>query len=191
VLQVDSAAPFTVEAHPLPRLAADTARIPEARFHTRVVSDGARLCEARIGLQHRGPLRWRFSLPKDSELLTCEVNGRASNPIVVANGQLELVVAPETSADSPARSEITFSFTARGPALAPVEGKLELTLPGTPLFIEDVVWTLDLPETYEATAFEGNAEPDGGGGGITFHKHLVRNEAASVEIYYRKRNSNL
>jgi hypothetical protein len=185
--EVNSSVPFVISAQILPKLEVDTARIPEAAFRTRIVTDGSQLCEARLKIQHRESLRWRFSLPKGSELLSCEVGANASSPIVLGDGRLELAI-PQASAGD--RSEIAFSYTSRGSALAPVEGKLSLVLPSTPIFIENLIWDLALPESFESTAFEGNVEPEGGGRDIRFRKRLVRNEAASVEIYYRKRNAN-
>jgi hypothetical protein len=172
----------------LPRLEAQTARVPEARYRTRLVGDGSLLCEANLAIQHRGPLRWRFTLPKGSELLNCTVDGQATNPLIDEDGSLELVLVAKPNAD--AKSGIALSYTARGPAFAPVEGRLALSLPGTPLFIESLVWTLALPEGYEPTAFEGNVEPEGGGGAeMTFRKRLVRNETPALEIYYRKHDA--
>jgi hypothetical protein len=172
----------------LPHLEAQTARIPEARYRTRLVGDGSLLCEANVAIQHRGPLRWRFTLPKGSELLNCTVNGQATNPLLDEDGSLELVLGADPTADT--KSAIALSYTARGLAFAPVEGRLALSLPGTPLFIESLVWTLALPDGYEPTAFEGNVEPEGGGGAeMTFRKRLVRNETPALEIYYRKHDA--
>lgn len=183
-----AAAEILVTPRALPHLEAQTARIPEARYRTRLVTDGSQLCEAGLSIQHRGPIRWHFSLPKGSELLNCAVEGRATNPLLNEDGSLELVLA--AGADSDVCSAITLSYTARGKAFAPVEGRLALSLPGTPLFIESLVWTVALPEGYEPTAFEGNVEPEGGGGAeMTFRKRLVRNETPSLEIYFRRHDS--
>jgi len=172
----------------LPHLEAQTARIPEASYRTQLVIDGSLLCEANLAIQHRGALRWRFTLPKGSELLNCTVDGQATNPLLDEDGSLELVLGAEPNAD--AKSVIALSYTARGAAFAPVEGRLSLLLPGTPLFVESLAWTLALPEGYEPTAFEGNVEPEGGGGAeMTFRKRLVRNETPALEIYYRKHDS--
>jgi len=48
------------------------------------------------------------------------------------------------------------------------------------------VWEVQLPASYDLTAFNGNVEPAKRGDGITFRKQLVRGDVASVEIYYRK-----
>lgn len=186
-LEVASAEPFLVETRVLPRLEADTARIPRAEYHTRLVPDGAQLCEARIQIQHRGPLRWRFSLPKESELLSCEVDGRSVNPLIAGDGLLELAIGG--SAQSDTSSLVSLSYTARGVAFAPVEGRRSLALPATPLFIEELAWGVALPAGYETTAFEGNVEPVAGGSETNFRRRLVRNDAPAVEIYYRKRDT--
>lgn len=178
---------FLVTARPRPRLEVDTARIPEARFQSRIEPDGARLCEAALSFQHRGPLRWRFSLPEDCELLSCQVDGRAENPIVLEDRQLELTMGDDLAPDADATSRVSLAYISRTDKLAPVEGRISDSLLRTSLFIQELSWTILLPDRYELTAFEGNVEPVPGQHGLTFRKRLVRNEAPALEIYYRKR----
>jgi hypothetical protein len=185
-LEVETTDAFTVQPRALARLTAETARVPKASFQTRLVADGAQLCEAEFAIRHRGPLRWRFTLPAGSELLSCEVEGGANNPLLVEGGALELAM------DGPGDDEtsvVRLSYTARHAAFEPVEGRLALSLPATPLFVDELVWNVALPDGYEATAFEGNVEPSRAAAGIGFRKRLVRNAAAVVEIYYRKRDT--
>jgi hypothetical protein len=84
---------------------------------------------------------------------------------------------------------VRLSYTAKGAVFEPVEGRLALALAETPLFVDELVWNVALPDGYEATAFEGNVEPFRSAEGAAFRKRLVRNEAAAVEIYYRKRDT--
>lgn len=184
--QVEGGQSFAATAVPLPRLVVETARITQAHYGTRIVSDGACLSEATISISHRGSIQWRFSLPANSELLACSVDGQTTNPIICSKGELMLALSGDSTSPAATTSEVTFSYIIHGPPVAPVEGHVALTLPGTPLFIESLVWEVQLPASYELTAFNGNVEPAGRGDGITFRKQLVRGDVASVEIYYRK-----
>jgi hypothetical protein len=184
--QVEGGQPFVATAVPLPRLVVETAQISQAHYATRIVSDGACLSEATISISHRGSIQWRFSLPASSELLACSVDGQTTNPIICSNGELMLALPGDLISHPATTSEVAFSYIVHGPAVAPVEGNVALALPGTPLFIESLVWDVQLPTSYELTAFNGNVEPAGRGDGITFRKQLVRNDVPAVEIYYRK-----
>jgi hypothetical protein len=184
--QVEGGQSFAATAVPLPRLVVETAQITQAHYNTRIVSDGACLSEATISISHRGSIQWRFSLPAGSELLACGVEGQTTNPIIGAKGELMLALSGDTTSHAATTSEVTFSYIVHGSPVAPVEGKVALALPGTPLFIESLLWDVQLPTSYELTAFNGNVEPAGRGDGITFRKQLVRGDVASVEIYYRK-----
>ncbi len=190
---VRSEGPFSLVARKLAILETATARIPGAHYAVRMVPGGELLCEAKVRVEHRGGLRWRFVLPAESTLLTCAINGVPTNPLVRDDGGLELPISAGRKSDQTVTSDVTFSYTARGVAFAPMQGRLAVSLPATPLFIENVALTLSLPEAYEATAFDGNVEPVTGepGGGLHFRKRLVRDEAPALEIHYRKRDLNL
>ena len=187
---VEGAEPRRIRSIPRPRVALDEAAIPEAAFRSRIVPDGGRLTEAELRLEHRGPLRWRFRLPAGAELLACEVAGRRQAPIRLDDGELELLLRSDSTAAS-TTTRVKFRYIERGPAFAPVEGRLALALPATPVFIEQLAWTLALPTGYELTAFGGNVESAPDAEALTFQKRLVRREAPAVEVYYRKRDASL
>lgn len=178
---------FVVEAKALARLEVEPARIAAAVFETRVVPDGATLSTAKFTIKHRGAMRWRFSLPEGTELLSCELDGRPVNPLEPGTGMLELPIRKGASdAGAEQQSEVRISFTGRLERIAPIEGRLALVLPVTPTFIDELAWSVRLPDGYEATAFDGNVQPVPAKGALGFRKQLVRGEAAAVEIYYRK-----
>lgn len=176
----------------LPTIVVDRATIPRAEFRTRVVTDGSLHCEARVSVRHRSNTRWTFRLPAASQLLACTINGEPANPGVLENGDLELpIAAPEKDGGS----TVGIAYTASVPPFDPVRGDLHVSLPWTPLFVEEIDWRLALPGGYEASAFEGNVEvkpiSDGDkNGDLHFQKHLTRGEAATVQIFYTKTQLN-
>lgn len=176
-----------VSTRRLPRVTTDSARVPAAEFRTRIEPNGSRLTEGRILLTHRGPLRWNIRLPDKSELLTLEVDGQSTAPVLRTDG-LE-IPAPGAPGDSN-QTAITLSYLERAERIAPVAGRLHLTLPRTPLFIEEVRWIIALPKGYEAAAYEGSMQPLGSSGDPSFQQRLLRDESPTVEIHYRKTEPN-
>ena len=65
---------------------------------------------------------------------------------------------------------------------------MALELPLTPLFIQEVNWAVEIPESYEAVGIEGNVELGSGGSArvITLIKKLCRNERPQIQLFYRK-----
>lgn len=185
---IHSAKPVSVSTRLLPVLRPDNARVLHAAYETGLVPDGSLKCEARFKIEYRNAFPWRFHLPDGSVLLDCQINSNPTNPVVKSGGELELAIPPAANSGTVSSVEVLISYTARSQKFEPVEGKLTLALPSTPLFIEQLEWRLYLPENYEATAFEGNVEPcTGDNASIQFSKRLVRGEAPNLEIYYRKR----
>jgi len=185
-----AANPVTVSTRLLPVLKPDNARVLTAVYQTGLVPDGSLKCEARFQIEYRSAFPWRFRLPNGSVLLDCQVNSDPTNPVVKTDGELELSIPPPANSGAVTSIAILISYTARGPQFEPVEGKRSLSLLSTPLFIEQLEWRLSLPVEYEATAFEGNVEPDAGDDTlIRFSKRLVRGDTPNLEIYYRKREA--
>ena len=183
-----SVTPITASIHMLPVLKPDNARILTACYQTGLVPDGSLKCEAGFKIEYRNAFSWRFRLPNDSALLDCQVNSNPTSPIVQADGGLELPIPAPKNAGNVNSVEVLISYTARGPKFEPVEGKLSLSLPSTQLFIERLEWRLYLPDSYEATAFEGNVEPGSGSDtAIVFTKRLTRAETPNLEVYYRRK----
>ena len=185
---VRSVTPVTASIRMLPVLKPDNARILAASYQTGLVPDGSLKCEAGFKIEYRNAFSWRFRLPDGSALLDCQVNSNPTSPIVRADGELELPVPAPNQAASVNSVQVLISYTARGSKFEPVEGKLVLSLPSTQLFIERLEWRLNLPDNYEATAFEGNVEPGSGDeASIVFSKRLVRAETPNLEVYYRRK----
>jgi hypothetical protein len=186
---IRAVAPITVTTEFLPILAVDTARIVSANYQSTLVSDGALKCEAHLTFQYRTAFSWQFKLPEGSALLDCLVKSFPANPVVEPDGELELSIPATTNNGNTESAEVVLSYTARNFKFGPVEGKIHLTLPSTKLFIERLKWQLQLPDSYEPTAFEGNVEPETSekGQSIIFSQRLLRADIPNLEIYYRKK----
>jgi hypothetical protein len=178
----------TLSTRLLPVLKPDNARISVANYQTSLVPDGSLKCEALFKIEYRRTFSWRFRLPDGSVLLDCQMNSNPVSPVVRTDGELELSVPAPANSENFNSLQIAITYTARGSKFEPVEGKLTLSLPSTQLFIEQLEWRLYLPDSYEATAFEGNVEPASGDNtSIVFKKRLVRAETPRLEVYYRRK----
>lgn len=174
----------------LPRLETAVATITKSQYTTRLVSDGSTLTEAALEVEHDDKLRWAFSLPEKCELLKCSVNGISVQPIARENGSMEI---PLVHAGGKAtRSQVTFSYTSATGKLDAVEGSASLELPQTPLFISELLWSVEVPASYEVSAVEGNVELTSGTSATNPHavsliKKLYRNERPQAQLFYHKR----
>ncbi|QQL45035.1 hypothetical protein [Sulfuriroseicoccus oceanibius] len=167
------------------RLQTAEAVIRKSEMSTKVAVNGGSLSEGQVTIAHDAPIRWRLELPAGSALLGCAVDGMRVDPLVNADGSLDVPVG--TGKDGV--SVVKYSFTSELEKLAPVDGRLELELPATPLFAHEMSWRLWLPPAYEATALEGNLEiVEGGGAGkwLVLSKQLFRDAAPKVSVFYRK-----
>ena len=64
-------------------------------------------------------------------------------------------------------------------------------LPRTPLFVHRLIWQLQLPSEYQATALEGNVVIDAGdahGGSVRLSKQIYDDEAPIASLYYTRRD---
>ena len=185
---IRSAGSVAVSTRLLPVLKPDNARISAATYQTSLVPDGSLKCEALFKIEYRSTFSWRFRLPEGSTLLDCQMNSTPASPVVKTDGELELSIPAPANSGNFNSLQISITYTAHGSKFEPVEGKLTLSLPSTPLFIEQLEWRLNLPDNYEATAFEGNVEPAAGDNtAIVFKKRLVRAETPNLEVYYRRK----
>ena len=158
VVNADQPAPAgntaaTVRVRRLPLIQTARATVEEGRFTTRVVVDGALLSEGTLSVRHDGPLTLTLTLPVDAQLLSCSVQGRDAQPVDRGQGRIDLAL-PAGDAGKP--TEVRLSYTSHVTALAPVSGQIALTLPETDLFVQTMLWDLQIPEAYELTALEGN-----------------------------------
>ncbi|QIF05614.1 hypothetical protein [Roseimicrobium sp. ORNL1] len=184
---VAGAAEVTVAAKLLPRVDTASAVITKSTCVTKLVADGSVLSETKVEIEHQQPERWVVKLPEKSTLLKCSVNNTPVNPIVRADGALEVPLA------SNGKSEVQLSYTEVKGKLDAVEGQSALELVQTPLFIHEVLWNVEIPEGYEAVGAEGNVEfatdtsASGNASTLSLIKKLCRNERPQIALFYRKR----
>ncbi len=176
-----------VRARRLPLIHTARATVEESRFHTRLVADGALLCDGAMTLRHDGPVTLTLTLPKDAQLLSCAVNGRDALPVDRGQGRIDLNLP---GGDAGQRTQASLSYTSHLPALAPVSGQIALSLPETGLFVQTLSWDLQIPDEYELTAIEGNVSLTPGAGPPLIHlrKDLLNSEQPTVELFYQKRS---
>lgn len=189
---VTGAAAVSVQSHLLPRMETAVATITQSEYTMRLVGDGSVHTDASLEIEYEDSLRWSFSLPEKCQLLKCSLNGALIKPIAREAGVMEIPLERPANAGS-TKSRITFSYTCNKGKLDAIEGETALELPLTPLFIQQVNWSLEIPATYEATGVEGNVEFATGQGGssaanvVHLTKQLCRNERPQAQLFYRKR----
>jgi hypothetical protein len=183
---VSGVSSVSVAAKLLPRVDTATAVITKSTCTTKLVADGSLLTEAKMEIEHQEPVRWVLTLPSKSTLLKCSVNNTPVNPIAKEAGVLEVPLSNN------GKSEVVISYTEVKGKLDAVEGQAALELVQTPLFIHEVLWTVEMPEGYEAIGAEGNVEfasqsSGGNASALSLIKKLCRNERPQIDLFYRKR----
>jgi hypothetical protein len=147
------------------------------------------LHKAQITIEHRSQTRYSFTLPDGGKLLACAVNGRPTEPLVEAEGGLALILPKVTTKHT--QTNVSYVYTTKGDKLNPVEGKAQLELPRTPLFIHQVRWQVQLPAEYQATALEGNVVIETGGANgkpICLSKQICDDEVPQASLYYTRKD---
>lgn len=166
-----------------PRAVAET-----VQAKMQMVPDGALLVEMEYDIRHEAAYSWDLTLPEGAELLASSVDGCPVSPIDRGGHVIEfsLPAGGHTNA-------VKLSYTARGPAFAPVSGKVDIDLPETGLLTNKLDWELAIPAVYEVAAFQGNVEPDADSGQadadsrtIRFHREIFKGEHPSIELFYQK-----
>lgn len=178
-----------LSAQLLPRLKISEATVSLAEYWTDVVAEGGMLHKAQVVVEHRAQSRYSFALPADGKLLACAVNGRPTNPLIEADGGLALVLPKVALKD--AKTKVSYVYTTKGDKLDPVEGKAQLELPRTPLFIHEVRWQVQLPAEYQATALEGNVVIETGGANgkpICLSKQICDDEVPQANLHYTRKD---
>lgn len=198
--EIVGANPVSLAATWLPRMETAQATISLARFETQLVEDGSTLVTADYQVQHGAPLTWSLSLPSAEQILACEINDVATNPIQREENEVEFrLSAPreiredEEGIETVRGTSVRLCYALRSDPLDPVSGRVALELPQTELFIHRLEWALRIPELYEPTAVEGNVRISTGkgeGGSIRLEKELCRGERPAVELYYQRRDVN-
>ncbi len=182
-LESGEAAVLTV--NPLPLVATAEGRIPSASWHVSIEPDGAMLVKGSMSVEHRRRMAVAFDTPPGLTLLSCQVGEQAAAPVNLGDGMLEV-----TLPGAGGSTKIECAFTGRSAALDPVEGALTLALPKTPLFINALAWSIDLPGGYLAET-HGNLTrvinpKDPARSQITLQKNLCRDERPEIHLFYRR-----
>src|SRR5262249_37958529 len=86
----ETSAQVKFRRHPIGSTA--QARIDEAVFQMRVVSDGSTLTDARLVVRHDRPVVLRVELPVGSELIGCSIDGAEASPGDRGGGVLEFAL---------------------------------------------------------------------------------------------------
>ncbi len=181
-----------VRVRRLPLVRTVRATVEQSRFRTRLVADGALLCEGTVTVRHDGPQTVELTLPKEAQLLSCSVNAHDALPVDRGGGRIDLMLPVEPAGKT---TQIDLSYTGHQPALAPVAGRIALALPEINLFVQTLLWELQIPEGYELTALEGNvalapavtAPASSGPPMIRLCKDLLKGEQPNAELFYQKR----
>jgi hypothetical protein len=181
--------PLMLSARVLPRLQAVTATVRMADYSTEVVAEGGMLHQGNVTVEHGSQADYEFTLPETGKLLACTVNGLETEPIVQEDGSLRLIMP--RGGEGGVTTEVGYAFTTKGGAMNPVEGKVSLALPHTPLFIRQLTWAVQLPSEYQATALEGNVVIDAGGTNgksVRLSKQICDDETPIASLYYTRRD---
>jgi len=147
------------------------------------------LHKADVTIKHVDAAEYVVRLPKGGKLLSCSLNSRSTEPLLAEDGGL-IFSLPKVGGVNP-KSVVSYVFTAKGAKMNPVEGKAQLELPRTPLFIHRLTWLVQLPNEYQATALEGNVVIDvGGANGKTVRliKQICDDETPYASLYYTRRD---
>ena len=180
---------LTLTARLLPRVETAPDTVQMAQYTSSVVADGGMLHKAEVHIDHSESSEYRVKLPQSAKLLSCTMNGRTAEPLLAEDGAL-LFTLPG-GADGNGTSRVTYVFTAKGVKMDPVEGKAQIALPRTPVFVHKLSWEVQLPSEYEATALEGNVVIEAGGskGGIVrLSKQIFDDEPPLASLYYTRRD---
>lgn len=175
----------------LPRLETAEAIVTRGEYVSKMVSSGPVLTEATFQIEHAGAMRWSLALPDKGELLTCSVNGVPVRPVARDGGLMEIPLGRPVGAKA-AGSTVSLAYTVAGAKLDLVKGQATLALPQTPIFINELLWSIEIPESYEFTDVDGNldaapANRQDKPNVVRRVKKLCRNERPIAEIFYRKR----
>jgi len=174
----------------LPQVETAPAVVTKGTHRSRIVEDGSMLTEATYQIALEQPTSWRVTLPEGSRLLACTVDDKSAEPVAV-DGALEFALPAAGTREA----KVFISYTGNAGALDLIGGRLELTLPVTPLFAHELNWHLSLPASYEIDAVESNLTMDPAAthvqpGDLILTRRLTRDITPTIEIFYKKRGLN-
>ncbi|MDQ8195874.1 hypothetical protein QEH59_15680 [Coraliomargarita sp. SDUM461004] len=188
-LTLSDTAALELSARPLPRVKTASATVETAEYVSELVAEGSLLHRAKLVIEHADAAEYRFVLPAGGKLLSSSINGRSMDPLLAEDGGLILNLPKGSGTHS--KTTVGYVFTSKGPKMNPVEGRVSLELPRTPLFVHRLIWQLQLPSEYQATALEGNVVIDAGdahGGSVRLSKQIYDDEAPIASLYYTRRD---
>lgn len=180
-----------LSARLLPRVKTASATVHLAEYRTELVPEGGMLHRAEVTIDHAEPSEYILMLPEGGKLLACTMNGRAVEPLLAGDGGLIFNLPRPDSPHS--KSKVGYVFTMKGEKMNPVEGRAQLELPRTLMFIHKLTWAVQLPSEYQATALEGNVVIEAGGtqgGTVRLSKQICDDEAPVASLYYTRKNLN-
>ena len=185
ILESGSSAEIAVTRVPVAATA--EGEIVRAEWEHRIEPDGAMLTRGKLTIGHRGAFALTLDTPGDMKLLSCEVGGRAVQPVDLGKGLLKIALPPP--GDEPTGVEIAFTGRLSEP-IDPVSGTLQLTLPVTATFIHGLDWRIELPSGYQAET-HGNlqrvtAGAAAGPSKILLTKKLCREERPDIRVFYQR-----
>lgn len=178
-------------ARPLPRLQTAAATVISAEYSTELVVEGGILHQGVVTIEHADAADYRLTLPTGGTLLSSTINGRTTEPLLAEGGGLIFKLPKPERTHT--QTTIACVFTAKAEKMNPVEGKAQLELPRTPLFIHKLTWVVQLPAEYQATAVEGNVVIDAGaarGGTVRLGKRICHDESPLAALYYTRKDLN-
>ena len=178
-----------INVTPIPVAATAEGVVTKSDWNLKIEPDGAMLATGQMSVEHEGQLHFNFDTPDGMKLLMCEVGGKPSPPVDLGGGLLQVTLPPAEKG-----TLVTCSFTGSGGALDPVEGTLKFSLPRTPLFIHSMLWTLDLPQGYQAET-HGNLQrvattDKSAAFRIALRKNLCRDERPEIHVFYQRSDLN-
>ena len=178
-----------LSARLLPRVKTASATVQSAEYLTELVGEGGMLHKAEVTIEHAEAAQYSFMLPEGGKLLSCSMNGRSTEPLLAENGGL-IFNLPKASGQH-SKTRVGYVFTTKGAKMNPVEGKAQIELPRTPMFVHKLSWQVQLPSEYQATALEGNVVIDAGGTQgktVRLSKQIYDDETPFASLYYTRRD---
>ena len=188
-LSIDSGQVLRLSGRLLPRVKTAKATVQRAEYLTELVAEGGMLHKAVVTIEHRDSAEYALTLPEGGKLLSCSFNGHSAEPLLTEDGGLIFKLSKTNGALSTSRVE--YVFTTKGAKMNPVEGKAQLELPRTPMFIHQLSWQVQLPKEYQPTALEGNVVINAGGApgeAVRLSKQIYSGEAPFAALYYTRRD---
>lgn len=171
------------QSKPMGELVAMPSVVTAAASEMRVVSDGTFFNATIWKIRHNTAAVWKIQLGPETQVVSCQVDGRPSAPVLAPDNTIEIRL-PEKDSET----LVALAYTGKTSPFAPVRGDFSVTLPSTDLLVEKVDWELTLPAAFVPVAVEGNTEflPGKVPNELRLRKELCRGEAPLARVFYEK-----